>query len=293
MLPVAWVSRDSEKRESSNALMPLFYHASGPDRTTFLTLAGGYHRNGPSRFWYVGPLWFNKTNEATETATRVVPPLLLVSRTTPTTSFTTFAGLFWRHRDVVSSTTLILPLFYDVHDFHASRTTVLLPLFIRHENAAEQSTTWVAPLVYRRSSPTESTTVAFPLFWDLKREDRRTTLLLPLFAHWRRPGYVSTWVFPTYYQRKGLAKDGTPDGTYRRVLVPIFETAVKRPGDFMWEVLGGLVGTERVGHHHFLKLFWFFDIETSSAPRGQTAWYSQPPRTARKNVARGLSVAGF
>ena len=294
LAPVAWISRDREKRESATALLPLFYQSSGPDRTTFFTLLGGYHRNGAKRFWYAGPLWINQNNEATGAATRVVPPLLLVSHTTPSSSFTTFLGLFWRHRDVVSSRTVVLPLFYDVHDFHARRTTVMLPFFIRHATAADGSSTVVAPLFYRRSTPTDSTTVLFPLVWDFKRgTDRRTTVVFPVYAHWRRPSYEGTWVFPTYYHRQGLRPDGSPDGTYRRLILPLFDTEVKRPGDFMWEVLGGLVGHERIGQHRFLRLLWLLEFESGPAPRAQTAWYSKPARPSRKTASRGLSVAGF
>jgi hypothetical protein len=292
--PVAWLSRDSVKGEGSAALLPLFYQSSGPDRTTFLTAIGGYSRNGPSRFWYAGPLWINHHNEATDTSTRVVPPLLLLSRTSPSSRFTTFLGLFWRHSDVVSSRTIVLPLFYDIHDYHARRTTLLLPLFIRHSNAGDGSSTLVAPLFYRRTTPTDSSTVLFPLVWDFKRgNDRRTTVVFPVYAHWRRPTHEGTWIFPTYYSRHGLNPDGSPDGTWRRLILPLFDTEVKRPGDFMWEVLGGLVGHERIGQHRFLRLLWLLEFESGPAPRAQTAWYSQPPRTSRKTAARGLSVAGF
>ena len=67
---------------------------------------------------------------------------------------------------------------------------------------------------------------------------------------------------------------------------------MKRPGDFMWEVLGGLVGGERIGRHHYLRLF-YMTFETGPAPRAQTAWYSQPVRPSRRSTPRGLNVAGF
>ena len=87
-----------------------------------------------------------------------------------------------------------------------------------------------------------------------------------------------------------------PDGTYRRfvgLVLPVYDSGVKRPGDFMWNLFGGLVGHERIGHHQFMRLFWLFTFETGPAPRAQTAWYSAPPRTSRKVAARGLNVAGF
>jgi hypothetical protein len=138
--------------------------------------------------------------------------------------------------------------------------------------------------------------VFLPLYWNIQRGENKTTLVLPLYAHWQRPGYRSTLVVPSYYHQEGLNADGTPDGTYRRfvgLVLPFYDSGVKRPGDFMWNILGGLVGRERIGHHRYLRLFWFINVETEPAPRAQTAWYSQPTRTPRKMAARGLDVAGF
>ena len=114
--------------------------------------------------------------------------------------------------------------------------------------------------------------------------------MLPLYAHWKRHDYRSTLVIPFYYHQEGLREDGTTDGTYRRfvgAVVPVYDSGVKRPGDFKWNILGGIVGGERVGHHKFVRLFWFFNFETGPAPRAQTAWYSAPQRTPRKVAARG------
>jgi len=109
-----------------------------------------------------------------------------------------------------------------------------------------------------------------------------------LFAHWRRPTYAATWVFPTYYYREGLGPNG-PDGTYRRIIVPLFESAVKRRGDYMWEVLGGLFGHERVGRNRYLKIF-FLTFESKAPARTQTSWYSQPQRPSRREPIRSLSA---
>jgi hypothetical protein len=89
-----------------------------------------------------------------------------------------------------------------------------------------------------------------------------------------------------------LAADGRPDGTYRRYFFPFYDSGVKRPGDFMWEVLGGLFGHERIGHHNYLRLF-YFTVETSPTMVDKTAWYGQPVAPRRKAVPRGLHVAGW
>ena len=242
------------------------------------------------------PLYFRNQNKATEMTTTVIPPLLYVSRSHPESSLTTALALFWHHSDIASSTTLVLPLFYDVHEFHLNRTTVLFPLFLRYERESDRNTYWLAPLFYRHSTPTDTTMVGFPLLWHFKKGQNQTTLVLPVFAQWQRPGYRSTLVIPSYYHQEGLRDDGTPDGTYRRfvgLVVPFYDSAVKRPGDFAWNILGGVVGHERIGSHRYLRLLWFLNFETGAAPRAQTAWYSQPARTPRKAAPRGLAVAGF
>jgi hypothetical protein len=315
----AWYTRDSASGYASQAFLPLFYQATGPDHFALFTLLAGYRRSGPSRLWYATPLvwssdsnekrfsmafplWFRHTNKVTERTTTVVPPALYVSRTTPQESFTTAAALYWHSEDIASSTTLVLPLFYDNHEYRLSRTTALFPFFVRNEKEADHSTTWLSPFFYSYTAPGYATTfggpfVFLPLYWNIKRgEDHSTTLVLPLYAHWRRPGYRSTLVIPSYYHQEGLREDGTPDGTYRRfvgLVLPFYDSGVKRPGDFMWNLLGGIVGRERIGTHRYLRLFWVFNIETEAAPRAQTDWYSQPVHTPRKMAARGLNVVGF
>jgi hypothetical protein len=303
-LLTAWHTNDQKSGASSTALLPLFYEAHGAGRFRLFTPLAGYSSSAGARTWYLLtlfssdnletrssgflPLWYSHENKAKETRTRIIPPLLFVSRKTPQSALTTFLGVFWRHRDIASSTTLALPLYYDFNDFHESRTTVLVPLFLRHHRESDDTTFWLAPLFYRRSNPTESTTVAFPLYWDFKTGTSRTTMFIPLFAHWRRPTYAATWVFPTYYYREGLGPNG-PDGTYRRIIVPLFESAVKRRGDYMWEVLGGLFGHERVGRNRYLKIF-FLTFESKAPARTQTSWYSQPQRPSRREPIRSLSA---
>jgi hypothetical protein len=294
LLPLFWYSRDSATGAGSTALMPLYYENHGPGRKTVMTPLFGYKRSPESNFTYAGPvlpLWVKHTNLRTETETQVMPPLLYFSRTRPEGSLRTFLALFWRRQDVTSSTTLALPIVFDVHDYNVSRTTMIVPLFLRHADYIQGSVQWVAPLFYRRTSPTASTTVLFPLFWDWKTApDHRTTVVAPLFAHWRRPGYSSTWVFPTIYHKKGLTSAGAADGTWQTVVAPFYAAAVKRQGDFMWEILGGLVGHERVGRNRYLKLF-FMRFEQDPVPRATTAWYSKPAPASRRKAERSLNFA--
>ena len=298
---------------ASHAFLPLFYQASGPDHFALLTLLGGYRRSGPSRLWYATPLvwsqrqrptssfsmafplWFRHTDKMAETTTTVVPPLLYVSRTTPDgalpdharrstgTTATSRRRPGWCCRCSTTSTNTRL-----------SRTTAVFPLFVRHHIAAEER-----PTGSRRSStatPARATPprsafplVFLPLYWDIRRGEiaRRWCCRCTQLAAAELPVDAGGSVL---LPPGRPAPDGTPDGTYHRfvgVVLPVYESAVKRPGDFMWRLLRGLVGGERIGHHRYLRLFWFFDVEPEPARETQTAWYSKPvPHAAQDGRTR-------
>ena len=88
---------------AATALLPLFYEAHGPHRFRLFTALAGYSKTADARTWYVRcrsrPATASTaasacscrsgsatTTRATETNTRIFPPLLFVSRTTPETS---------------------------------------------------------------------------------------------------------------------------------------------------------------------------------------------------------------
>ena len=294
LMPVAWYSRDDEKRTASHALMPLFYEKHGPTEQTVVTLPFGFKRH-PDRNWFyvlnvfrrdtvqstftmVFPLWWSHLNKSTETRTRIIP-LIHFSRTRPDRGLTNWLLLFWRHRTIDSATTLGLPILYDIHNFHQNRYTFLAPVYFRYWRASDDTAYNIAPLFYRRSSPRDSTTVAFPLLWDFNGPERRTTVLFPFYVGVRRPTYLARYVFPNIYYRAGL---GAAAGTSRLFVFPLWESAVKRPGDYMWEVLLGLFGYERIGRNRYLRVL-FIPFELEPAPAAQTAWYGrQDPRQRQR-----------
>lgn len=300
----AWHTGDPEKNSGANALLPLFYESHSPTRQGFIgpLFLFGFGTKPDSLWWYAAntiwssdqkssffsffPLWFQHHNKITETTTRVIPPLLHYSRTSPDRSLSGTALLFWRRTSVTSSTTLGLPLFYDLHSYNESRLTMFLPFFVRHSSEVTGQTYTVAPLFYRRSGPTDATTVVFPLFWRFAGQDRSTTVLFPFYFGFNRPDWTGTYVFPSIWYSKGR---GAEEGTSHLWIVPFWESQVKRPGDYMWEALLGLVGWERIGRNRFLKLF-FLPFELEPAPAAQTAWYGKPTKAAVDRRSRGLNV---
>jgi hypothetical protein len=309
ILPVTWYSRDDEQRTASHAFLPLFYEKHGPSQFTLLTLPFGF-KNSPDRSWWYAlnlfhrdtvqstfttffPLWFSHFNKGTETSTRVIPPLLHFSRSRPDRALSGWLLLFWRHRDIDSSTTLGLPILYDIYNYHQNRLTLIAPVFFRYWRASDDTAYNFAPLFYRRSSPDSSTTVAFPLYWDFKGQvdgqERRTQVLFPLYIGVTRPTYTARFIFPSIYWRTGR---GAEAGTSRFFLFPLYESAVKRPGDYMWEVALGLFGYERIGRNRYLKLL-FFPFELQPAPAAQTAWYGKPVKRNRHVRRYGLDTRAW
>ncbi len=304
LMPLVWWSRDDEKKTASNAVLPLFYEQHGPSQMTLLTLPFGFRRQPDRSWWYalnvfrhdttastftmVVPLWFSHYNKATATTTRLIPPLLHFSRSRPDRGLQGWLLLFWHYRDITSATTLGLPVYYDINRYHQNRLTLLVPLLFRYWSADDDTAYNLAPLLlfYRRSSPRDATTVAFPLFWDFRTQDRRTTVLVPLFVGVRRPTYLARYVFPNIYWRTGL---GPEAGTSRLFIFPFWESAVKRPGDYMWEALLGLFGFERIGRNRYLKLL-FIPFELQPAPAAQTAWYGKSPPRRRQERRYGLDT---
>ena len=305
LMPLAWYSRDDEEKTASHAFLPLFYEKHGPTQTSLLTLPFGFHRQPDRNWWYVlnvfhrdtvqstfttvFPLWFSHFNKTTETSTRVIPPLLHFSRSRPDRSLSGWLLLFWRHRNIDAATTLGLPLFYDIYNYHQSRLTLLAPLYFRYWRASDDTAYNFAPLFYRRSSPAGSSTVLFPLVWDFSSPERRTTVVFPLFVGIRRETYLARYVFPNIYWRQGL---GPEAGTSRLFVFPLWESAVKRPGDYMWEAVLGLFGYERIGRNRYLKLL-FIPFELEPAPAAQTAWYGKTPRAAQRERRYGLDTRAW
>jgi hypothetical protein len=305
LLPFAWYSRDEQNGASSNALMPFFYQGRTRTSSTFLTLLGGYRRTGDSTWWYAlnffrrtspessfntfVPLWFDHRNHLTDTRTLLVPPLLHYSRKSPERSLSSWFLLFWHKSSITSSSTFGIPLFYDFHTYHQSRFTMLLPLYFRYRNESAGQSTVITPLYFRYSSPTDSTTIAFPLYWSFWSPERSTTVFFPVYYNVRRPTSDSTYIFPNVYYRKGLASEA---GTSHLFVFPFWESQIKRPGDYMWEAMLGLVGWERIGRNRFLKLL-FIPFELEAAPAAKTAWYGKPPARGRERIARGLDIKSW
>jgi hypothetical protein len=178
--------------------------------------------------------------------------------------------LIWRARSIAGSTTVVLPVYFDVNRYYQERTTVVFPIGWRHASTVDQTSRWVSlpgvfvrshtegtdaflfPLVWHWAGRERSTTVVAPLYWDFKRGTDRSSVFFPLVWRFGRAD-ADHWVVVNTYVRTGKGKD---EGTYRVVFIPLLEFGRPRPADLSWDVLGGLVGYSRIGRNRVLRLAW-------------------------------------
>src|SRR4029450_12762423 len=88
-----------------------------PDRKWFYIIPFVYKDGWDRSFWTLFPLVFRHVDNVSESRTTVIPPLLFYNRNSPGRSLTGALLLFWRQKNITSSPTLWLPLFYDRHRY--------------------------------------------------------------------------------------------------------------------------------------------------------------------------------
>ena len=245
LVPLFYTSWDKAGGRSV-AVFPLFYLRNEPDRFRLFTPVFGYDREPKNLQWYAGPYYHRDGDSGN---VNILFPL------------------FWRWRTVDDTSTVVFPVVWDFHNHHLARTTVIFPLFLRHANYRTKEISYVVPPVWVRTRPEssdavvfplvwhfggvdKSTTIGFPFYWDFKRGNKRTTIVFPLYWNFDRPGH-ETWVVANTYYRKGKHDD-----SYNFLFFPLVQVQRKRPGDIKVEVLGGVVGYERIGINRHLTIFF-------------------------------------
>ncbi|MDB4970430.1 MAG: uncharacterized protein JWN44_6119 [Myxococcales bacterium] len=296
-------------------VFPLFYAANRKDGSTFATLLGGYSSYFGGKQLYLGPFYYRHDAERTATAifpifyhsknpitggrTSFLLPLYLDLRRGDGRELQAYSPLVWRYHGVESTTTLGLPLFFDVNRFHESRTTAFLPLFVRNRSELEHNTsitippvlTWwrsyddrsrggdavVFPLVWHFGGQ-NSTTVVAPLVWDFKRGESRTTVFFPLGAHWKRSDFIHT-LAPFVYYKKGI---GERKGAWYLQVFPLLAVGRPRKQDLEWYFLEGLFGYSRQGRNRNLRLLWVLDFALEPVPASNLSWFGSTTTSTRE-----------
>lgn len=241
-----------------------------------------YWESSPKRnAQVVFPLFWRFAHPQTKRSKTLLLPLYYGSKTRESQFHVVFP-LVWYAQSVTSRTLFLLPFFYDKLDRDEKRATAVVPLFYRRRVYHKKESTWIIPpaalyirtqpketdvvlfpLVWHFAEATKSTTVVVPLYWDFKRPGKRTTIFFPLFWRFERGNTVKMVILNSYYKYNRSEK------TYQFLFLPLFEVARKRPGDFKFAILGGLVGYERIGRNRSLQLFFFrINLKPTAAPSG-------------------------
>lgn len=308
LAPLLWVQRGPQHTQVT--LMPLFHYARKAEKWDFWTPLMGFggDRALAKSYGYIGPVYWEKSPKR---RAQVVFPLFWrfaypESKSSTTLLFPLYYGrkdresrfdvifpLLWLQRTVNSRTVFVLPLFYDRLDRDEARTTAVVPLFYRRRVFHSKETTWLFPPgIYLRKAPRETDVVVFPLLWHFGRRDKTTSVGFPLYWDIKRPGKRSTVFFPLFWRfRRGdkvkmlilntWVSYNRADKTYQLLFLPLFEVSRKRPGDFKFSLLGGLVGYEREGRNRFLRLLF---ITIKLKPIRGKGTPSGPARPARRST---------
>lgn len=283
LAPLLWVQKGPQRTQVT--LFPLFHYARKAEKYDFWTPLFGFggDRALNKRYAFAGPVYWESSPKRnaqvvfplfwrfaypeTNSSTTVLLPLYY-GRKTRESRLDVFFPFVWVSKTVTSRTVFVLPFVYDSLDRDEARTTAVLPFFYRRHVFHKQETSWIfPPSLYIRTAPKETDVVLFPLVWHFGRRDRSTTVGFPLYWDFKRPGKRSTVFFPLFWRfEKGekvkmlilntWVSYNRADKTYQFLFLPLFEVSRKRPGDFKFSLLAGLVEYERIGRNRFMRLFF-------------------------------------
>jgi hypothetical protein len=318
LFPLVWIKRDPAGLRQLS-LFPLVHVSRRSDRLTVASpLFGfGWDRALRQSWGYAGPVFwqqgprrsaqvvfplFWRFHRPEEKITTTVAFPLYFGRSEPESRFDVVFPLVWHQRTITSRSVLVLPFVYDRVDHHEARTTAVFPLFYRRRVHHLAQTTWVFPpslyvkqrpgqtdvvlfpVVWHFGSKTRSTSVGFPLWWDFRRPGKRVSVFFPFVWRFDNPQRTHLVVLNSYYRYEKSNR------TYAYHFFPVFSVARKRPGDFRFDILGGLFGYERIGRNRDLKLFFGrIKLPTLKAAPAPAA----PPPATRPAAAASLGPAYF
>ncbi len=300
-----------------SGVFPLFWASHRSDHATLATLLGGYSLTPNGKRFYIGPFYY-RDDDTTRTAavfpiayfsrnkqenstTSFLLPLYLDIRRSEDQQLAAYSPLIWPYHAVESTTTIGIPLFFDVNRFGESRTTGLLPFFIRNRSEREKDSgytippilTWfrtrddgtktdaiVFPLFWHFGGEKNATTIFAPFVWDFKRGESRTTVAFPLFLHYRRGDCSASLVVHVYYSQRCGEEHAV--GTWHLDVFPIVQVGRPRKHDLEWYFLEGLFGYSRQGRNRNLRLFWVLDFALEPLPSSNLSWFGSTPPQSRE-----------
>ncbi|HEY1584337.1 MAG TPA: hypothetical protein VGH63_01545, partial [Polyangia bacterium] len=260
-----------------------------------------YRDDDTTRTGALFPIAYFSRNKQESSSTSFILPLYLDIRRSEDQQLAAYSPLVWRYHAVESTTTIGIPLFFDVNRYGESRTTGLLPFFIRNRSEREKDSgytippilTWwrsrddgtktdaiVFPLVWHFGGEKNSTTIVAPFVWDFKRGESRTTVAFPLFMRFRRGDCDGSLVVHVYYSKR--CGEDHAVGTWHLDVFPFVQVGRPRKHDLEWYFLEGLFGYWRQGRNRNVRLFWVLDFALEPLPASNLSWFGSTPTQSRE-----------
>jgi hypothetical protein len=204
-------------------LLPLFHYRGKRDGSIFASLLFGWSSYpGGQRTW-VGPLYWRRDAQASATAlwplayfsrnkvtgssTSLIIPLYFDGRADDGRELAAYTPLVWRYHSVERTVIAGLPLYFDVHSFNESRTSGVLPLFVRNHSFAQKTTSYTFPplLLFAREREAGADPGHDVVWFPLVWRyggKNSTTVVAPLFWDFKRGESRTTLAFPVAYYWK-------------------------------------------------------------------------------------------
>lgn len=233
--------------DSQQALFPLFYHRSNPERHRshwMLFPLFNYDRTSADAFSFLSPLLYLDRDAATDEWTVVAPGLYRASRGEDQAA--TLVGPVWRSRDDAADEgafhilplvfsgrerdegyltiaplfsysyaadrefSILSPVFYMDRDRTNDATTILAPGFYRSSAGEERADTLVGP-VWRSRDDTadEASFHILPLLFSGREQGSGYFTIAPLFAYNYAEERGFTWLSPVFYLDRDRPNDAT------------------------------------------------------------------------------------
>ena len=219
--PFVFAGREGDSR---HLVIPLLFDVKDADSRT--TVIGNVYRSADATGWSAGvvPFWFGARHG--DQAYDFVPPLFLHTRDGDHSRMTLPSRSSTSQTSPGEKTFLSLPFIYSTDPTH-ERTEVL-------------------GMYWHFTGPDSDDRVIFPFWWDFKDTEKHTRLtsVFPFYWQYEKPDETTHLLLNVMWS-EGNDRRRAPRGHSH--VFPLVDLVSYHPQHFLWQVLGGLVGSEREG----------------------------------------------
>ena len=115
------------------------------------------------------------------------------------------------------------------------------------------------------TGPDSDDRVVFPFWWDFKDTEKHTrlTTVFPFYWQYEKPDETTHLLLNVMWSEGQTSKGPS----WSLHVFPLVDLVSYHPQHFLWQVLGGLVGSEREGDMHRNRFVWVWTDPQSDAPK--------------------------